>query len=577
MRRLLAFALSALVLALSACVPGTTLGTTTASTTIGTPVATTTTLPTALSTTVRTTRADETSDIALDFDLSQYDYLAPTVPIALPSIFADHLVFQRNKPIRVFGTGTPGGIALAKLVLAQDPSVFETAAAIVAADGTFALELAALPGSFDAYVLTVSDTVREIRIVDVLVGEVWIAGGQSNMAMTVREADGGVALADAADDSRIRIFDQAIGDHDGSYPSSPAADVAGGAWTVADSAAGVLDCSAIGYAFARELKRLLGEEHLDMPVAILNTAKGGSYLHSWLPRETMQASEAALDRIDDLGWTLSRAHWNEFGWDNYNQPSALYNQKIAPLLGFAIGGVLWYQGESDPVYDASLAMIPLLIESWSAGFNRDGTLLPFAMIQLAPYDGADPTLGPAANPKQVFFAYHRQAQLEVLMDPRYAATTVLVPIHDVSLAWNVPAGQFAWADPIHPVAKIPVGERAGKEAYTAFFYGAVDFLPPTVASIAYDATTITIAFDHVARGLRLIGSAASVATVEVILKNGIRTDVACTILDKDEIRIEGIDTTQVAAVAYGYRSRNEDANLASGYGIPALPFRLPLA
>jgi sialate O-acetylesterase len=291
----------------------------------------------------------------------------------------------------------------------------------------------------------------------------------------------------------------------------------------------------------------------------------------------MTASAAATAYVSSKGWDFGEATWNDHGWDNYNQPSALFNKTIAPLFGFNIGGVVWYQGESDPTYASATTMIPLLIDAWSAGFNSDGSLLPFVLIQLAPYDGTDPLLGASSSPTWIYFAEHRRAQYELVTSAVYAATTVAVPIYDVSLVWDVPTTQFAWKDPIHPVTKIPVGARAGKEAYTAFFWGAVDFLPPTVSGIETDATSITIAFDHVARGLKTFkDSAAGVLTVELHMKNGIRRTVACTIVDANHIGIVDVDVPNVAFVSYAYMTRNETANLSSSYDIPALPFFLAL-
>ncbi len=565
---LLALVLAALTMAVVAC------GQSTVPTTTSTTTRTTTT---AATTTTRALRADESSDIAQDFDLSAYDYIEPILAIDLSSVFADHAILQQKKAIRVFGTGTPGGIALVKLVKDDDPYVQYQNAGIISADGTFRVELPALSASFGSYTLTVSDTDTELHVRDLLVGEVWIASGQSNMALKVREMEGGAALAAAAADPAIRIFYPSVGEDNSSYPWLPAHDVTSGVWKTADAADNVLDCSGIGYVFAKELKRLLAEENLSVPIAIVSVAKGGSNLHSWLPREAMKESTAISSYVAAKGWTFSQSRWNEFGWTNYNQPSALFNRNVAPLFDFQIGGVLWYQGESDAVYDPTVEMVSLLIDSWSAGFNQNDELLPFVMVQLAPYDGTDPFASPA-NPMQIYYAHHRQAQLEVLRDPRYAPTTVLVPIHDVSLRWDVPEAQFAYQDPIHPTTKIPVGERAGKEAYTAFFYGAVDFLPPAVSSIAFDATTITIAFDHVARGLKLFKDASlGIVTLEAIRANGTRFPLVGTILDSSHVQITGVDTSEIAFVAYGYRSRNEAANLGSSYNIPALPFKLPLA
>jgi len=545
---------------------------------------TTTTLPTtttvestlSTTTTVKVLREDETEDILLDFDLSGVDHLAPTAPIDLHSVISDHAVLQQNKSIRIFGSGTPGAVALVKLVKDSDQSVSYMNYGIIGSNGKFLVELPPLTASFNAYTLTVSDTVNEIKVLDLLIGEVWLATGQSNMAMKVSEMEAGVSTMADADNPYIRIFYQYEGDHNGIYPVNPAFDVVGGSWKVADSGANIASCSAVGYSFATELFRLLSEENLSVPIAVMNAAKGGSNMHSWLPRAEMMASDAISTYVINKNLTFSTENYNSYGWDNYNQPSALFNQKIAPLFNFQIKGVVWYQGESDGFYTPTIESIPMLIDTWSAGFNQNDELLPFVLIQLAPYDGQDP-FSSAPNPDYVAYAAHRQAQLDVVKMAKYSASTVLVPIYDISLKWNVPLTQFAYANSIHPTTKIPVGERCGKEAYSRFYYGVVDFLPPMVESFEFDATSITITFSHVANGLKTFkNSESGVTTVSIYLKNGIRVNAVCSIVDANRIRITGIDTTQIAYFAYGYLTRNEQSNLSSSYGIPAVPFKISL-
>jgi len=381
---------------------------------------------------------------------------------------------------------------------------------------------------------------------------------------------------ESADNPYIRIFYQSIGDHNGIYPINPAYDVLQGAWKVANTGANIASCSAIAYSYATELFRLLSEENLDVPIAVINTAKGGSNMHSWLPRAAMQATDSIVTYVLNKGLTFSTSLYNSYGWDNYNQPSALYNQKIAPLFNFQIKGVIWYQGESDAFYNPTIDAIPLLIDTWSSGFNQNEEILPFILIQLAPYDGQDPFTS-LPNPNYIAYAAHRQAQLDVVKMDKYSATTVLVPIYDISLLWDVPLTQFAYANAIHPTTKFPVGERTGKIAYSHFYYGVVDYLAPMIESFVFDATSITMTFSHVARGLKTYKSSElGVTTVSIYLNNGIRQNATCEIIDLNHIRIIGIDTTQIAYFSYGYLTRNEQANLTSGFGVPAVPFKIKL-
>ncbi|HRY77675.1 MAG TPA: sialate O-acetylesterase [Candidatus Izemoplasmatales bacterium] len=544
--------------------------TTTTTTTTGSTSSSTTT------TTSRTLREDETANIVLDFDLNAFSFVPPTRAVSLRSVISDHAVLQQGKPIRIFGAATPGTLVLAKLVRNDDPGQSEKAAVIAAEDGTFLLELPALTASFSSYTLTVADTVHELRVHDLLIGEVWLSGGQSNMAMEVEEADGGAAQLAAADQPLIRLFYQNSGDHNANYPYQPAADVVGGIWKTADAPERIKDASAVAYAFARRLFRLLSEEGLECPIGIIQSAKGGSMIQSWLPRPALQASPTMVSYIASRGFDFNIVPYNPNDWENFQRPGALYNAKIAPLFPYGIRGVLWYQGESDAYYEPNLTAIPMLIDTWSAGFNPDGELLPFVMIQLHPYDGGDPM---TASSTHWYSGYvqHRQAQAEVAASERYAATTEIVPIYEINLLWDVPVEQFVWKDPIHPVTKIPVGERAANQVYSRFYWGVIDFLPPQVTGIQREGDVLTIDFNHVGRGLALFKNAtAGVTTVQIIRTNGLKQFVACEILDADSIRLTIENPDTAAYVAYAWLSRNEAANLGNSRQIPVLPFRIPI-
>ncbi|PKL00471.1 MAG: hypothetical protein CVV56_05710 [Tenericutes bacterium HGW-Tenericutes-1] len=574
-KMILAFMIILTVLTLIGC---TELTTTSTQQTLTSSLTTTTStsLTTVSTTTSRPLREDETQDIAQDFDLSEVSYSTPISSLSLHSIISDHAVLQQNKPIRVFGKGTPGAIALVKLVMNDNQAISYLNYSIIGSNGEFVVTLPALTASFNDYTLTVSDTLHEIKVHDLLIGEVWLTSGQSNMAMEVREVDDGLSTMSLANNPYIRLFYQYIGDHNGIYPINPSYDVREGQWKVANDGENIAHCSAIAYSYATELFRLLSEENLNVPIAVINSAKGGSNMHSWLSRQAMLETDSIKDYVLNKGLTFSTASYNSYGWNNYNQPQALYSQKIAPLFNYQIKGVVWYQGESDGFYSPTIDSIPLLIDTWSAGFNQNDEILPFVLIQLAPYDGQNPMTS-TPNPDYVAYAAHRMAQLDVVKMDKYKTSTVLVPIYDVSLKWDVPLTQFAYADPIHPTTKFPVGERCAKIAYSQFYYGVVDYSAPIIESYTYDATSITIAFSHVARGLKLYKNEESgVTTVSIYLNNGIRQNVNCVIIDDNHIQITGVDTTQIAYFAYGYMTRNDQANLSNSYGVPAIPFKIKL-
>jgi len=198
-----------------------------------------------------TTQANPSSGIRAEFDLSQIAIPAITKPLKLHSLISDRALFQRYKPIRIFGTASPNGVILTKFYKDSDPTMSMLAYAVANEEGTFVVELPALYASFETYTLIVSDTENEQTVSDLLVGEVWVTGGQSNMGLRVREMDGGQQAMTNAGEPYIRIFYQADSYESEAYPFVPDFDVRLGVWRKADSGSNVADCSAIGYTLSR--------------------------------------------------------------------------------------------------------------------------------------------------------------------------------------------------------------------------------------------------------------------------------------------------------------------------------------
>lgn len=520
----------------------------------------------------------EIVNIKDDFDLNNISFSQPENSFELHSTISDNVLFQRDKPIKIKGKAEANTIILVKLVMNNNPSVSYLAQSLVDEDGEFIVELPALQASYNSYTLVISDTVHEDIVENILIGEVWLAGGQSNMGIRVKEMEDGNQVMLDAMESYIRIFFQAEGTTSENYPYEPAFDVEGGYWVTADKGENIALCSAIGYTFAYELFYQFLAEGSEVPVAIINTQKGGSSIHSWLQREVIVNSEPIKDFVLSKGYTFDEATFNTKASQNYNQPSALFNKKVAPLFDFNIKGVIWYQGENDPNYEPSIYSISALIESWSEGFNQNGELLPFALVNLHPYDGTDPFLGESTrNLTLSSYSLHRQAQFEIVTSPKYASTTMVIPIYDISLKWDVPSSQFKWKSVIHPTTKKPVGERIAKAAMTKFYSCEIDYLPPLYQSHTYDENSITITFDHVGTTLRTFkNSVAGVTTVEVYLNDGTRQSVTCRIISYNQIKITNIDTSIVTAFSYSNFVRNEMSNLSSSFNVPAVPFKVSL-
>ncbi len=513
-----------------------------------------------------------------NFNIEGIKFIKPNKKFILHSLISDHVVFQSDKEIEIFGLAQEGTIILVKLTSDSDENISYEGYTLVDETHEWMIKLPALTSSFNTYTLTVSDTVNTEVVKDILIGEVWVLAGQSNMGIRVKEMDEGLVTMALANEKFIRIFYQDESLNAEEYPYLKDYDVKGGIWKKADSGENIATCSAVGYTFAYELFNRLNSESNHVPLAIINTQKGGSSIHAWLDRDIVLKNEHIKNFVLSKNYSLDDDKWNTFDKKNYNQVSALFNRRVAPLMKKSIKGIIFYQGENDPYYDPMIYSLRELIDSYSRGFNKNDDLLYFGLIELHPYDGVDYILGPSEKKYNVLgFAQHRQAQINVALDKKYQEHVTIIPIYDISLKWNVEKSQFAYTSLLHPVCKKPVGKRTGQIIYS-FCYAKDDrYLAPIYDTHEYDQNSITITLKNVGDGLLTFkNSSEGITTVEVILNNKERVSVKAEIISKNQIRITNVNTANVLKFAYSNFSRNEESNLANSEKIPALPFVISL-
>jgi len=379
--------------------------------------------------------------------------------LEIPSIFSDHMVLQRDRPVTVWGWAVPGDVVTVEFA-------GSTANATASAEGRWEAVLPSFPASADGRDLTVRAKSGEAKTMkNVVVGDVWILGGQSNMGWTVGQSEGAADAKARADYPWLRWFNQ--------WPNqgatdAPARDVKGGRWQPV-SAQMANQVSAVGFYFAEALRPALE----GVPVGLVNTSMGGTVIESWIDLPTLKALPAAQTALDAyqaaLGdydrrmeeWSLAKARWEKaagearaknqlppikddfiingpLGPHHFRRPSALFHGKVAPIQPFAARGVIWYQGEGNAANTEAASaygsLLSTMIQRWRDGW-RDPELF-FLVVQLPGYDhpnrSADwPTL--------------RAQQAEVVQNTPRAALAVAIDVGDQ-------AG-------IHPVRKQPVGER----------------------------------------------------------------------------------------------------------------------
>ncbi len=482
--------------------------------------------------------------------------------LRLASPFTDHMVLQRELPVPVWGTAEAGEEVTVEFAGQRKSTTADSA-------GCWRLDLAPLPASSEPRDLLVSSANREseiqnLKLSDVLVGEVWLASGQSNMDFTVSKSvkpwAGVINEAEeiaAAHHPLVRMF---TGEAQKAY--EPQTKV-GGAWKVC-SPETVPAFSAVAYFFARDLQRELG-----VPVGILTLAYGASCAHAWIRREVMLADpdfRAVLDRFDaqvkhhvppteaelkdweaaaELAKAERRRPPPKPGADpiqDQHNPTVMFNGMIAPIVPYSARGVIWYQGES---ITTPRELFPrwneLLITDWRRLWGRE---LPFLFCQLAALDNR-------SNSPEV-----RAWQAQALALP-HTGMAVTIDLGD--------------RKDVHPHDKAPVGHRLMRLALAKAYGRDLEASGPVPVSATRDGAALRVRFTHLAGGL--VARGGPLATFELAGTDGVFVPATATI-DGDSVLVRADAVPAPAAVRYAWANYPAGCNLYNGADLPAAPFTL---
>lgn len=369
--------------------------------------------------------------------------------LQLPSVFASNSVLQRGAPIKVWGRATPG-----KQVTVSFGGSSDTAAADY--KGNFTATLPAIAeANAEGQTMTVTDGETTLTFDNILVGDVWLCGGQSNMRWSLNTVDDADALiADAANYPNIRLYNQ-----NDSYAAAPQFDTAGGNWAVctSDSAKAF---SGVGYLFGKGL-------HLDknVPVGLISAAYGGSRLEAWMSYRAIHSDP----RFEALDGRLSAT--------DKRRPTYLYNAMLKPIEGYAIKGMIFYQGEAN-TYDAALYrdLFPAFCRDFRENWGMGN--LPIVYAQISAYDS------PYASENWVGL---RQAQADALTDIPNAAIVVTMDIGE--------------QDNIHPKNKQPVADRMLLAAKALAYGDETIYRSPAVSEAQFSGNSVTLTFTDTGDGL----------------------------------------------------------------------------
>jgi sialate O-acetylesterase len=477
--------------------------------------------------------------------------LAATLPlraeVKLHSLFSDHMVIQQGIPVKVWGWADAGESVTVTLDGA-------TAKAKPGKDGAWMVKLPKRPAG-GPVTLTVQGN-NTLTLTNVMIGEVWIASGQSNMEWPLRSAFQGELDINASANPMLRLF---------TVPKTKAdrpMDNVVGAWQVCGPAS-VSNFTAVGYYFGRDLQK-----SLKVAVGIIHTSWGGSPAEVWMSEKALAAR---ADYQRDILDAYPAAHQEYLAkvangekrrtaapktgkaataarprapW----KPTELYNGMIAPLIPFGIQGAIWYQGEANAGRACQYrTLFPDLIKNWRKDWGLGN--FTFLLVQLAPY------MAIRDEPTNSTWAELREAQL---------LSTKVLP--KVGQAVITDVGE---EKDIHPKKKEPVGARLALAARGIAYREPIVYSGPVYRSLKVDGGQAILSFDFVGRGLEardgeLKGFAIAGSDQKFVWANAK--------ISGDKIIVSSPQVKQPVAVRYGWADCPV-VNLWNQDGLPATPFR----
>ncbi|MFA5688133.1 MAG: sialate O-acetylesterase [Kiritimatiellales bacterium] len=483
--------------------------------------------------------------------------------LEVPNVLSDGVVFQQNKPVKVWGKGTPGRTVTVTLSRENDAVVIDVKSALIDAGGQWQVLMSEQTASYTKYKIKIEDGRDVITIRDVLFGEVWLASGQSNMNLALKYIQNNQEIksaVDAAGNEYIRGLNSTKGIvvRSTACSQTPLDDIPEARWGSAKNFTGVADLSGVGITFARRLFELLNQNGNEVPVAILSQTRGGTSIHAWLSYDATQASPALMEKYPGT-WSGSGSAVSDF-----NQATACYNHLIGPLTNLCIAGIIWYQGENNVGNEAAgvyyRGAMAALIKSWRKDFASNEAAVLSVLLASHHYW---PVLEAAA--------YIREAQYEALCFDINPGGTV-IPIYDLSQTWY--SDTFPSKAPIHPLTKQEVGTRLGNAAYATHYAGDIEYSGPVYTSIHPDGAGLEITFTHTSGGLKILeGKGETLRGFSICGTDRVFYPADAVIINSNTVKLSNPSVEAPVAATYAFSSLNYFANLANGAGLPAMPFR----
>jgi sialate O-acetylesterase len=477
-------------------------------------------------------------------------------------LFTHNAVLQQGLPVPVWGTASEGE----KITLQFSGQKVSA----TATNGCWSVRLDPMKASTNALTMTIAGATNTVTLTNILIGEVWICSGQSNMERQLGPRNGQKPLvnweaeAASADHPLLRHFlvKQTMS-------TNPLAEVSG-SWQVCTPQT-VTNFTAVGYYFGRDLQKDLG-----VPVGLLHVSWGGTPAETWTRWEVMEtnpALSAILPRYSNDVATysdrlakyqaeepkLNEEYTNAVAkalaeakptprppspprdpLKTQNSPARLFNGMLYPVIPYAMRGVIWYQGESNGGRAKEYRdLFPAMIADWRALWGEGN--FPFLFVQVAPFKNMGPEI--------------REAQFLTLAKSTNTAMAVITDHGD--------------ANDIHPVGKEPVGQRLELAARALAYGEGIEYSGPLFQRAEFQGTSAIVSFNHLGKGL--VAKGGDLRGFEIAGADG-KFIPATAHISSTNVVVSAPGVTAPTAVRYGW-TNVPDVNLFNAEGLPASPFR----
>lgn len=486
---------------------------------------------------------------ALVVALTPWFAVSTRADVKLPNVFSDHMVLQQQQANKIWGLADPG----------EKISVTfagETQEVTADAEGNWHVMLSPVDATAEPHEIKIKGN-NEITLSDVLVGEVWICSGQSNMQWNVGRANDPDLEQLAAKFPQIRMINfPQVGRQEPVWTHPNAK------WQLCTPET-VGSFSAVGYFFGRQL-----HETLDVPVGLINNAWGGSAAEAWVPREILK-SEGKYDGLLER-WEQTESQFADLSarkdslndqekrqLQNLNRnlsgnhrPGNIYNGVLKSHLGYGIRGAIWYQGESNAGRAYQYRdLFPLMIQTWRDQWGEGD--FPFYWVQLADF------MAETDQPQESDWAELREAQTMTMDRLPNTGQAVIIDIGE--------------GRDIHPKNKVDVGRRLARLALANDYGVKIASQSPRFESVEFKDGKAILTMQHVDGGWRPfdvnkpVGFAIAGADKKFVWADA-------KIVDGGKIEVWSDQVTEPASVRYGW-SNNPVCNMYDQAGLPLTPFR----